>query len=464
MTPTPTSPADGERADRDGAGRRVWRVGTLTYTGAGLALLFCWLLLGDFSYYMKDRSVGPTLTLVLKQFQASDLVVGLLMGFVSQVLSLVLLPLVSYSSDRHRGRWGRRIPYLLVPTPFVFLAMLGLAFGPELGRWLYHATGGRYLSETASVLFAFGVSWSIFEIGSTICNAVFYGLFNDVVPREVMGRFIALFRIVTLVDGVVFNYFVLGHAEAHFTLVFCYIGVVYLIGFTVMCLKVKEGAYPPVVDPPAGPPGAFAAIRTYFTECFSQPIYLWFFGFNAFWVWGTQPLALFSLYFAKSLDMDMSTWGKLAALQMVLSLVVSYPTGWLVDRFHSVRVTLVVTLLYAVVALWGFFFARDAASYGVVLVLGGVCAGMIYTASGALGPALLPRERFAQFNSAALIVRSIGLLPIGPLCGIAFDHWGHQYRYIYLMASIGTFCSVAAAIALYRAFLRHGGPRGYVAP
>lgn len=445
-------------------GGQTWRAGSLTYTTAALLLLFCWLLVGDFAYYMKDRSVGATLTLVLKRFDASDLAVGLLMGFIPQVLSLVLLPWVSYKSDRHRGRWGRRIPFLLVPTPFVFVSMLGMAWGPELGRWLHATMGGGGLSETACVILVFGVFWSLFEIGSTICNAVFFGLFNDVVPREVMGRFFALFRIVTLVDGVVFNYFVLGHAEEHYGLVFTYVGVIYLVGFSLMCLKVKEGAYPQPEVAAAGPVGAWRAIRVYFTECFTQPIYLWFFAFNAFWVWGTQPLALFSLFFAKSLDMDMATWGKLAALQMVLSLIVSYPTGWLVDRYHTLRVSIVVTALFALVALWGFFFARDATSYGIVLVVSGVFAGMIVTASSALGPVLLPREKFTQFNSAALVVRSLGMLPIGPLCGILFDSWGRQYRYIYLAGSLGTFLSLISLLALYQHFKRHGGLRGYVAP
>ncbi len=464
VLPATRSLADRLLGQRGQDGRQTWRAGTLTYGSTALLVLFCWLLVGDFAYYMRDRSGAPTLTLVLKQFDASDLVVGLLMGFIPQALSLGLVPWVSYKSDRHRGRWGRRIPYLLVPTPFVFVAMLGMGWGPEIGRWLHTVTGGSGLSDTACVILVFGVFWSMFEIGSAICNAVFFGLFNDVVPREVMGRFFALFRIVTLVDGVVFNYFVLGHAEEHYRLVFTYVGVVYFVGFLLMCLKVKEGEYPPPETFPDSRAGAWQSIRRYFTECFTQPIYLWFFAFNACWVWGTQPLALFSLYFAKSLQMDMATWGKLAALQMVLSLTVSFPVGWLVDRFHTLRVSIVVTLLYALVALWGFFFARNAATYGILLVVGGVFAGMIMTASSALGPILLPRAKFAQFNSAALMIRSIGILPIGPLCGIVFDTWGHQYHYIYLAASAGAFMSLISLVALYKHFQRHGGFQGYVAP
>ena len=35
---------------------RTWRNGTLGYTAGGLAVLFLWLMWGDFAYSMKDRA------------------------------------------------------------------------------------------------------------------------------------------------------------------------------------------------------------------------------------------------------------------------------------------------------------------------------------------------------------------------------------------------------------------------
>ena len=53
-------------------GVKTWTVGTLTYTAGGLALLFFWLLLGDFALNLRDRSVGPVVQLFLKREGASD--------------------------------------------------------------------------------------------------------------------------------------------------------------------------------------------------------------------------------------------------------------------------------------------------------------------------------------------------------------------------------------------------------
>ena len=66
------------------APRKVWRVGTLTYTSGGLVILFCWLLAGDFAWSMKERSVMWVVQLLIKKFEASDMIAGLMIGTLPQ--------------------------------------------------------------------------------------------------------------------------------------------------------------------------------------------------------------------------------------------------------------------------------------------------------------------------------------------------------------------------------------------
>ncbi len=103
------------------APRRTWSVGTLTYTSAGLVVLFCWLLAGDYAWSMKERAVNPMAQVMLRSFTAPDWLVGLLVGSVPAAIGMILSPVISVRSDRHRGKWGRRIPFLLIPTPIVAL-------------------------------------------------------------------------------------------------------------------------------------------------------------------------------------------------------------------------------------------------------------------------------------------------------------------------------------------------------
>ena len=89
---------------------RQWRAGTLTYTFAGIVALFFLLLAGDFVWSLRERSVGVITQLLLKQHGASDFLVGLYLVALPGILGLLVGPVISYRSDRHRGRWGRRIP------------------------------------------------------------------------------------------------------------------------------------------------------------------------------------------------------------------------------------------------------------------------------------------------------------------------------------------------------------------
>lgn len=446
--------------------RKTWGVGTLTYTSTGLVALFCWLLWGDFAASLKDRSVPAVVQLLLKKFEASDTIAGLLIGSLPAVIGLVFVPIVSYRSDRHRGRWGRRIPYLLVFTPIAALSMVGLAFSPRFGGWLDAALGSHSPGLNDAILIFFGLFWASFEFASIVLAGSLIGaLINDVVPRAVLGRFFGLFRALSLIAGMVFNYWLLGKAETHYKWVFLAIGVLYGVGFTVMCLKVKEGDYPPA--PPAQPGvagGFFAAAAAYFRESFTKPYYLWVFAaINLTWM-AFVPVNLFGVFFAKSVQMNMDTYGKIWAFTYLISLVMAYVLGSLADRFHPLRVGMVVLALYALATLWSGFFATNAHTFSIALIATGVLSGTWQTATASLPQRLFPQSSFAQYASAMGIVGGVCNVVLPPLVGRFLDLTHHVYRYTHLVSCGIATLALIVSLVLYRKFVTLGGPRSYVAP
>ena len=452
-----------------------WRVGTLVYTSGGLVALFCWLLGGDFSYSLKERSVTPTMQLLLHQLQASSLVVGILLVSLPAAIKFLVMPAVAYRSDRHRGRWGRRIPFLIPAIPLTLLAMLGLAFTPAIGRGIHRVLGRWSPGENGSELIALAAAWALFEVCTSICDSVFLSLITDVVPREVIGRFFALFRIVSLLAGMIFLYSVFGRVEDHYVPVFLGIGVIYAIGFTAMCLKVKEGTYSAFASSSAPPGGATAdragffrrfwgGVRIYCRDCFALPYYRWVcLSFGLTYMAG-GAFNSFYVFYAKSLGMSMTVLGKYGALQMLLSLLQAYPIGWLADRFHPLRVTIAALGLIFASTIAAFFLVHDATTFGISLVVCGMLSGTWLTASAALPAVLFPPAKFAVFNSAQLTARSIGTLLAGAACGWMLDRLHHQYRYLYLWWCVFALVALVATFAVHRGFRRYGGPGHYVAP
>lgn len=445
-----------------------WRLGPLVYTGGGLVVLFCLLLGGDFGFQIKDRAAPPTLQLLLGHFKASDLVTGLLLISLPQAIAVVASPVFGYLSDRHRGPRGRRIPFLFALTPVAVAGMAGLAFGPAAGRWLHHALAPLPWSEGTTVILVLAVCWTVFEFSSIVCNGLLVALFTDVVPRAVVGRFFALFRVMALAAGMAFNYFLLGRAEKHYTGIFLLIAAVYGVSFGLMCLKVKEGEYPP---PPAkaAPTGGraaalAAATRTYVREALTLPYYRWIFAALALGYMAIMPFNLYVVYYAQSLGVTMAALGKYISLMLLISLLQSYPVGWLLDRFHPLRVTLVAAACFVMVNVAVFFAGPGQAAFGAIVIISGVMAGFWATAFAPLGTMLFPREKFGVFYSVQLIAAALGQMLVAPLCGWSLDRMAHDYRIIFLWAGGLGALAVGAYVMVYRRFLAYGGVKGYVAP
>ncbi|HYD83522.1 MAG TPA: MFS transporter [Opitutus sp.] len=449
----------------DAAGRKIWTVGTLTYTTGGLVILFCWLLAGDFAWSMKERSVMWVVQLLIKKFEASDMIAGLLIGTLPQALALILTPIVSYRSDRHRGRWGRRIPYLIIPTPIAALSMVGLAFSPAIGTWLHGVLGETSPGLNPSILIVFGVFWTVFEVATVTANAVFFGLINDVVPKAVLGRFYGMFRAMGLIVAMAFNYWLFGKAETHYTAIFIGIGILYGVGFTTMCFKVKEGEYPPPAPiPPSRAGGLVAAVRTYFRECFTRPYFLWIYASVSFAWMAMLTANLFNLFFAKSVGMSMDTYGKYLAATFLISFFMSYFIGALADRWHPLRLSLGLLAIFAVVMVAGGLLVTDDRSFGVALIAYGVLGGSWQTAAASLTMRLFPQARYAQIDSAKAIVQSFGMMLVGPAMGYFLDLSGHDYRHAYTASGIMALLSLLLGLVVHAKFMKLGGPKGYVAP
>ncbi len=442
---------------------KTWRVGTLVYSTAGLAVLFSWLLIGDFAWNARERAVTPVTQVLLKKFEVSDLMIGFLIGSVPSAMGMLLGPVVGYRSDRFRSRWGRRIPFLLVTTPVATLAMIALGFVPMGARWLDAAMGTQSPGLNVCFLGLFALFWILFEVAAVIGNAIFGALINDVVPAAVIGRFFGLFRAISLIVGGLFNYFLLGKAEDYFLTIFVVMGLIYGVGFGLMCLKVKEGEYPVIDD--SGPREGFrVAVRRYCRECFTHPYYLWLFGAWALANLAFNPFYTFSLFYARSVGMSLDHFGKFGALSLLCSLVISYPIGSLSDRIHPLRVAMISLILYMVLAGWAALFVRTPGAFAFAFIAHGVLAGVFLTGTASLGQRLFPQVSFAQFASAAALINGLFLMTMPPLMGAWLDASGNAYHLTFAAGAVIAALAACGMFVVLRYYRRLGGDKAYAPP
>lgn len=446
-------------------GRKRWKVGSLTYTAGGLAVLFGWLLWGDFAWQVRERSVSPVLQVMLKQFKASDLITGLMLMSIPAAISMIIGPVVSFRSDRHRSRMGRRIPFLLASTPFAVVALLFMAATPWLGTQLHGLLGAHSPGENACVLIAIGLAWTVFEVAAIICNALFGALINDVVPKEMLGRFFGLFRACSLLAGILFNKVIFAHAEEHYVAIFVGMALLFGAGFSLMCFRVKEGEYPPPPPPdPKRPPGFVSACKVYYRECYTKSYYLTIFLVMGVVALCFMPFNIYSLYYADSLGMSRQSYGDHLAVTYMISLGAAYFLGWLADKFHPLRMGIASLVLYMIVMIWGGFAAVDPSRFGIAFVAHGVVSGMYFTTTASLTARLFPHARFAQLASAGVLLASMMAVTFPLLLGRVLDMTGRNYQQTFFWGACLALVGIGGLLYLHARWMKLGGAKAYEAP
>lgn len=417
---------------------------------------------------MRDRSVGPMAAWYLKHLEIPNLLFALILSSFPAAVGLLLGPVISYKSDRLRNKRGRRIPFLLVTTPLAAFGIIGMGLCPFLGPALHQFLGTSSPGEKISTVICFGLFWAAFELATITAQAVFGGLINDVVPKALIGRFYGLFRAVSLIDGMIFSYWILGKVDDWYTGIFCVVGLLYGVGFLWVCHKIKEGEYPP--PPPADPTKSHPidsflhATKTYCRECYSNTHYTWIFVMMTLSALCFMPINIFNIPYAKSMGMDMDYYGKCVALSFFVSLCLSYFLGWLADLFHPIRTGIASLLLYAAICLWSSLFAINPKMYAIALVLHTVISGCYFTTAATLGQRLFPQSKFAQFSSAGGILLALCSMVFGPAVGSLIDVTGNNYRYAFVVGGALAFIAALIGFKVYSHFMKLGGPQHYQAP
>jgi hypothetical protein len=310
-----------------------------------------------------------------------------------------------------------------------------------------------------------------------VVASVYYYLFNDVVPAEVLARFMSIFRIVGVLSGAVFNWFFLKYAVSHMTEVFLLAAGLYATAFLLMCWKVKEGEYPPPPVHPDGGTGLVSGIKTFFTESFSIRFYWLFFLANTCYAL-TSIVAGFTLLQARSIGVDLDFFGKTAAVTAIVSAVLMYPAGIISDRLHPLRVLMWASIALLVIQpLWLVFLFYDfspTVSHGLFIAITAISAPAIALYLAAELPMymrILPKSRYGQFCAANAMVRSFAIIIGGLLIGFALD-WlaglfstkDYCYRFIPLWYLVFIGASLFFLRRLYAEWLKLGGSTSYHPP
>ena len=388
-------------------------------------------------------------------------------GSIAGAVNFFFLPNISQWSDHTRSRWGRRIPFLWIVAPLTVISMVGIGFAPEIAGVLHVHLLAR-LAPTASLATTILVLLCVLVASYHFFNMVLVNIYNwllrDVVPEELMARFLSWFRIVGTVSSVIFLRYVFPHVIVHRKEVCVGIGLFYLVSFFLMCRNVKEGEYP-LPPPIAERPGIVRSFILYFRECLALSIYRNFFIASLFALSAWTCSGPFGVLFVReTLGLNMDDMGKMFAWGSAASAVAFVPIGWLCDRFSAMRIALLSLVGLVISPLLACFFVTDKESFFVYTLLSVIPSVGWGLSSQAVSMKLFPEEKFGQFSSG-LNVFGFGAVILGNyLMGQFMDLVHSNYRMSYVWSALLSGLAVLPMLLVYRGWKQHGGPDRYVAP
>jgi MFS family permease len=409
-------------------------------TAAGLPLLFGFLLLGDLAWSLKERAMPDLFKTQLREFSQDALLLNVLFGALPALIAMVFGPMLGSWSDRTRTRFGRRIPFLLGCTPLIAASIVGLAYSQPIADYLWRLSGEAEASRNGFIVACMCVCWTFYELFTGLANALFVALINDTVPHRMLGRFFGMFRIVSLGVGAAFFYLIFSNElPAIVRTVLLTIAAAYVAGFVILCVGVREPAYPaPAPSPMLGPRGLYRDGEK------GDGFHLLLFVALAIGTICVLPININSYAALAQFGVDRTSYGRAVAIAYSISILLALPIGWLADRCHPLRVGYVVLALYALCMLGAYALVGGRLSFLVCLVVHSVLAGAFLSGTASLLPALLARAHFSALAALSASITALLTLVFTIVLGSLLDWNGHDFRIIFLvgglLAAVGVGC------------------------
>ncbi len=318
----------------------------MTYTKGALLTVLFWMLWADLALQIMEQ-LQTLIPIQLERLGASSMVTGLIRDTMQAALTMLILPIIGAQSDRHRSPMGRRRPFLLFSILPICVCLLSLGYAEQISGVLH-----GLLSP-----FAAGLTMKAVGIGViTVCAAGFFFFNNytlpvyqylvaDIIPKEVMGKFIGGYRAVGAISGFVFNKFLFPHVDAHIEYIYITCTLFYAFSFLLLVWRVREGTYP-AADTTTKRLGPLAFIKNYSQLCFAHGFY-WKIYLTSLCYWAAMvPFYNFGILYFKAapkgeamtaLNLFPHELGDIRAWTTLVQLGIFSLVGILIDRYHSLR-------------------------------------------------------------------------------------------------------------------------------
>ncbi len=346
--------------------------------------------------------------------------VGLAFALAYGVWNAINDPLVGVLSDRTRTRWGRRVPYIALGTPFL-LVLFFLVWSPPLG--------GHPLADPRSwgLLAWFAVVIALFDLANTAVSVPYVSLFPELYPRLSERTEVSIYRQVAAMIGTALGLAVMpllvGGIGARAGTLAGWRGaglVLGAVGAASLGVSLMGSREPARVEPKRAMPllQAFRATlvnRSFLTYMVADLM------INFIWSWLSAMVPFFCKYVIRATDAQTS----ILFAGMIATALALYPAWrWVALRIGS-RATLALSVSLFVVFLMPVLVVRTLPqAIAMMLLVGTAHSGMTLVREILLGDVIdedelaTGRRREGSYFGVCAFIERLVMILIGGATGL----------------------------------------------
>jgi Na+/melibiose symporter-like transporter len=341
----------------------------------------------------------------------------------------ILVMYFSFKSDRTDTRFGRRIPYLLISTPFIAISALAIPFVSTLWMVIVLSVMGMFFSDM---------------------KASTYPLLSiDCVRRDVLARVNSIGAIVGGVVGFIALRWGIGLVNIHPLLPYA-VSAVLILGITlVVVFGVKE---PPIRIRDGA---RFRLWSTFAVVSKDRRILVLMLGVALLNSMIAISNTWLGFYILKVMKVSAVDYGRITSWASLAAILLAYPAGYIIDRFSGYKVVCVFWVLQILLGLTLIFFVRES-WLPFLFVWSPVCCCLNSAANMMIWKSC-PPEHVGSYTSSAAFFNNILIGTTVFLSGRVLAWSGNNYSLAYILGMVEVTAGLALVL-LYRHLMRRGAP------
>lgn len=379
-----------------------------------------------------DAITANMLPITAKHFTDNITLIGVMVA-LNRICGFLVQPYAAWKSDSHRGPRGRRRPFLLGAWPAVFLSVALLGALPFIVPADYHRT---FL--VVVVLFVVNL---VMQAALDMCYGTGDPMYGDTFTSGDLGRANGIRMILTAMAGVGMTFIFVPLADTHefwpYAGGMMFVGISYFVARFFIRERVPLDLPPPARYNPLRP---LAELRDPQTRNVA--------------ICGSAVLVslaltemLHALFVTETLGFSKTVLGTTTTAALIVSFVMPYPVGWIVDRFGARPVLIAGFILVAAVEAAFVFWVHDLRSLYIGLILFKASWVIVHLPIVPLMFHNAPAERRGSIFAAVQMTRAGVTSAATIIAGLLADVV-NSYRMCYLVAGVVCLIGLVGAFRL----------------